>query len=223
MPSYRIPHGLGCSFSWPDSLAVPCEAASTSEQNWQRGAGLTAIARSMAAVLVQCAAAVAVHLRGLPRQRQFRRVAGAVHQAKGLTGGQRRLVRDPSDAPRAAAGLHRSARGHRLGRHACALRGSASDGAAWPCRRRSSLDLRRRSGCMQVSSAADGKTLAFNALKDPCPSRTKKQVQFCKGFDYGDIERRKTTRLWPSMSSRTLALRSPRSRLSSVRDSITGT
>ena len=135
----------------------------------------------------------------------------------------RRLVRDPSDAPRAAAGLHISACGHMLGRHACALRGSASDGAAWPCRRRISLDLRRRSGCMQVSSAADGKTLAFNALKDPCPWLTKKQVEFCKGFDYGDIERRKTTRLWPSMPSRTLALRSPRSGLSSARDSITRT
>ena len=66
------------------------------------------------------------------------------------------------------------------------------------------------------------KTLAFNAFKDPCPWLTMKQVQFCKGFDE-DIERRETTRLWPSMPSRTLALRSPRRGLSSARDSMTGT
>ena len=34
-------------------------------------------------------------------------------------------------------------------------------------------------------------TLAFNAFEDPCPGLTKKQVQFCKGFDYEAIERRK--------------------------------
>ena len=36
-------------------------------------------------------------------------------------------------------------------------------------------------------------TLAFNAFKDPCSGLAKKQAQFCKGFDYGAIERRKAT------------------------------
>ena len=45
-------------------------------------------------------------------------------------------------------------------------------------------------------------------------------ISFSAG-SYGDIKRRKTTRLWPSMPSRTLALRSPRRGLSSARESIT--
>ena len=52
-------------------------------------------------------------------------------------------------------------------------------------------------------------TLTFNAFKDPCPGLTKKQAQFCKGFGYEAIERRKAAGLWPSMPSRTLALGSP--------------
>ena len=51
--------------------------------------------------------------------------------------------------------------------------------------------------------------MAFNAFKDSCPSLTKKRVELFKGFDYRDIERRKATRRWPSMPSRTLALGSP--------------
>ena len=33
--------------------------------------------------------------------------------------------------------------------------------------------------------AQDDKTLAVNALKDPCLLLTKKQVELCKEFDYG--------------------------------------
>ena len=36
--------------------------------------------------------------------------------------------------------------------------------------------------------------LAFNAFKDPCPSRTKEQVELCKGFDYGAMLSRHTHR-----------------------------
>merc|ERR1719499_1976854 len=37
-----------------------------------------------------------------------------------------------------------------------------------------------------LAEAQQDKTLCYNNFKDPCPQLTKKQVELCKGFDYGD-------------------------------------
>merc|ERR1712127_870941 len=37
-----------------------------------------------------------------------------------------------------------------------------------------------------LEEAQQDKTLCYNNFKDPCPQLTKRQVELCKGFDYGD-------------------------------------
>lgn len=37
-----------------------------------------------------------------------------------------------------------------------------------------------------VTEGQSDKTLCYNNFKDPCPQLTKRQVELCKGFDYGD-------------------------------------
>jgi len=37
-----------------------------------------------------------------------------------------------------------------------------------------------------LKEAESDTTLCYNNFKDPCPSLTKKQVEMCKGFDFGD-------------------------------------